>query len=452
MLLQKANIRGFSWTVFALVAIVSIVAISLSFITANRKMNNGVILEDSSLSPSDANLVGSAIKACKDSDGGLNYYTRGQTNIGRYNVSDRCIGSNTLIEFFCQDSGKTNKITYKCPNGCKDGACINVEKNELCKPLYEDHNSLSGERFNFVFEGVGYRNMDELLQILKTFIDLNPNDSGQGLLGQEPFKSNKNLFNFWYIDNINECYDIFNPDCQPKAIEFYYYCNFTHKYYVRLFDTNLVPWIPNLNVTNQNDLYIWTFNPQMTGFTLNNTRDFLLHEFGHLFQTNNLDPKYAPLLLDEYDGRQSYINYSWVLRDSPWAGKIIPNIFVDENVHTIEECKQKTHWKDLIGNGCGAEGIIDCISVYTPPSSPTDSEVIICESEHPDCYKEVSCFEGGLLHTKGAFRPTFDSIMKSTIGSAKLGYNLPSQRHLCRIIKSELGTCKGVCEQFITCS
>jgi len=67
---------------------------------------------------------------CEDSDGGKNYYTKGEVatctfypEIGSCGGSvDTCDG-NTLIEGYCEgNEGKS--VHYTCPNGCEDGACI----------------------------------------------------------------------------------------------------------------------------------------------------------------------------------------------------------------------------------------------------------------------------------------------------------------------------------------
>ncbi len=68
---------------------------------------------------------------CTDSDGGLNYYSKG--TVTGYNedapikeissVSDSCSG-NTLHEWICKDLGEYDDESYICPNGCSNGACI----------------------------------------------------------------------------------------------------------------------------------------------------------------------------------------------------------------------------------------------------------------------------------------------------------------------------------------
>jgi hypothetical protein len=71
---------------------------------------------------------------CTDSDGGINYYVKGDTkgilggpgNIvgGEDNCSCLSTGENCkLLEYYCKNGYVVYK-QYNCPNGCKDGACI----------------------------------------------------------------------------------------------------------------------------------------------------------------------------------------------------------------------------------------------------------------------------------------------------------------------------------------
>ncbi|MBM3229000.1 hypothetical protein FJZ26_01085 [Candidatus Parvarchaeota archaeon] len=67
---------------------------------------------------------------CTDTDGGVNYYTKGTTSgIDGNRVpatdTDSCIDSTNLIEWFCSGSYRTN-TNYACPSGytCSNGACV----------------------------------------------------------------------------------------------------------------------------------------------------------------------------------------------------------------------------------------------------------------------------------------------------------------------------------------
>lgn len=74
---------------------------------------------------------------CSDTDGGINYYVKGTLMMGSDTAgSDFCEDDGiTLREESCVPNPGPNQGTmstniYKCPNGCKDGACIKGEKQK----------------------------------------------------------------------------------------------------------------------------------------------------------------------------------------------------------------------------------------------------------------------------------------------------------------------------------
>lgn len=76
-------------------------------------------------------IIGNTSKVCTDSDGGINYYVRGTVKGAAVNTMDKSItdycaptADNSIIEYFCNQSGAMDSSRYPCPNGCKDGACL----------------------------------------------------------------------------------------------------------------------------------------------------------------------------------------------------------------------------------------------------------------------------------------------------------------------------------------
>lgn len=71
---------------------------------------------------------------CSDSDGGINYYTKGATSVCSNSSSggtctaiyDKCNG-NTLTEYYCRYN-EIKSLGYACPNGCNDGACLQANE------------------------------------------------------------------------------------------------------------------------------------------------------------------------------------------------------------------------------------------------------------------------------------------------------------------------------------
>ncbi len=89
-----------------------------------------------------------AQQTCKDSDDGINYYIKGiattcpSVGDGPCDYStDKCLSdsgndnngvhANILQEYYCDDSNQIKSVSYECPNGCKDGACM--KKNQITK-------------------------------------------------------------------------------------------------------------------------------------------------------------------------------------------------------------------------------------------------------------------------------------------------------------------------------
>lgn len=64
---------------------------------------------------------------CIDSDGGLNYYSRGTVTVPGTIYQDYCnmSGSNVLIERTCDSNNLSLDVAYNCPNGCVNYACVN---------------------------------------------------------------------------------------------------------------------------------------------------------------------------------------------------------------------------------------------------------------------------------------------------------------------------------------
>lgn len=62
---------------------------------------------------------------CIDSDGGLDYYVKGDLNqtFNQIPHSDYCVNSSVLNEWSCISNGTFRFDEYVCPYGCSDGAC-----------------------------------------------------------------------------------------------------------------------------------------------------------------------------------------------------------------------------------------------------------------------------------------------------------------------------------------
>lgn len=72
-----------------------------------------------------------SIEKCSDRDGGINYRVKGEIFVnGEYHNEDKCNPqTGELNEWYC-DAGIQNVESYKCPNGCKDGVCLEESSNQ----------------------------------------------------------------------------------------------------------------------------------------------------------------------------------------------------------------------------------------------------------------------------------------------------------------------------------
>jgi len=73
--------------------------------------------------------------ACTDSDGGINYYTKGTCQDEKGSQTDYCSGTIQLAEYYCSQATTAetycSSLSYDCAYGCQDGAC----KKEAAKSL-----------------------------------------------------------------------------------------------------------------------------------------------------------------------------------------------------------------------------------------------------------------------------------------------------------------------------
>jgi hypothetical protein len=209
------------------------------------------------------------------------------------------------------------------------------------------------------------------------------------VLELEPFKSNKDKFNFWYVDEIiplNRCQRSIlggttstRITCDDNQYRLNEHCAVDNKYVTRMinddFRSSAGGWIHMSMVPRDGDSYrVFTKEGLALSFS---DPGLFSHEFGHQFGD----------LRDEY-----------VEEEKPFSGtrEITQGNCYFGISKTEDECLQNTQWKEFIGNGCKEDGIIDC------------------EHREDDLYNlEVGCFEGCLYTSAEIYRSTFNNIMRS---------------------------------------
>ena len=254
--------------------------------------------------------------------------------------------------------------------------------SSACKELLPGHNISTADRANIIFIGAGYENVfgkspEQSLKLIATAA-IDSLSQNYGLFSVEPFKNNKNKFNFWYVNKfapLSQCTNL-NGSCSMSVIApLFETCPYGNKYIVNVIDKGLgsesgasfvslgVPLSPNLP------------------FDAGAASRIFVHEFGHAF--TELGDEYV-LFPDERQIDETPTSI-FASHKNIYAGPL----------HTQSECMLNAPWKSLIGNGCGRDGIVDC------------------RPEDPFYNLEISCFEGAGKMGKGIFRPTQNSIMNN---------------------------------------
>lgn len=127
------------------------------------------------------------------------------------------------------------------------------------------------------------------------------------------------------------------------------------------------------------------------------------------------------------------------------GGKIpynyIGNEVICSSQFKVLNCTQ-SQWGDLIGNGCGSDGLVDC------------------GKDDPNYYWEVGCYSGGgmsggkntgsnllkptrfsIMHLGGKFNYALEKSPTSRV------YGVANERSICRAIKTYTGSAGGVCNE-----
>lgn len=348
-----------------------------------------------------------------DSDDGYNIYEKG----GASKYYDSCIDSTHLSELLCMDDYDV-WVSYNqyCAEGCSDGQCIKPPISAyktMCKPFIEGQNNVNDQnRVNIVVVGFNYNNRNDFIERVNRSISWNR--EARGIFALEPFRSNKEKFNVWYVDNVfsielgelqqSESYGVtITPEQRDKILyydnEISKVCGLTNvitigllnEYgisYANLPDSQLEKYtgqLANAVVLYPDNEIAQRVSKCKDKETCEWYEDFYLnkgspaaasHEFGHAFAS----------LSDEYELGLSEVNST-----TPYS-----NCILNESTTTVKQCLEKASWKDLIGMGCGKPDQVDC--------TQDDSNYEL----------EVNCYEGCAYRPEGTFRPTFASLMSTS--------------------------------------
>ncbi|MFH0936508.1 MAG: M64 family metallopeptidase [Candidatus Woesearchaeota archaeon] len=300
---------------------------------------------------------------------------REDTNIGQ---AGGYLWAKTYSNSFSYDMSFTINPSKKFYYGIKDtnwSSTSNFLIGEIgfqkCAELIPGYNNPLANRINLIFVGFGYENIsgfpNKIIYNLSYNMIMQPD---RGLFSIEPFKSNINKFNLWYIGQSGVLTDCSRSGAQYVCDDSFLIkgCPINNRYKVHLINSIYAAHLGGNPITIMSSI-----EPELCDSRCRAT--ILVHEFGHSFGG----------LLDEYVYNPAGVA-DYLISDSDkncYAGP----------THTKEECLLQAPWKDLIGNGCSQDGIIDC----TP--------------ENPKYDQEIGCYEGCNYLGLGIFRPTRASFM-----------------------------------------
>ncbi len=341
----------------------------------------------------------------------------------------------------------------------------NIQESSKCKELMPDHNNLNEQRINLVFVGFGYSAPVQLENFAKALIDFNA--QAKGLFSLEPFKSNKDKFNVWYVNEIgtSEQKDLWNLSsiCRGKlGID-----NHSFSPKEPLFsDRMLTIMLVNNEALHPSQFYASNNSkctpqkesgrcglkglilgmPEGKQYILTSAEKDFRHDFAHAFTFYNINIEYRSAVY--YEVLDEYVRF-----DVPYAPeRDWMNIVRDHSngfIGTYEQCNSEKNklFGGMIGNGCGKDGVIDCC---TNDENAIAQGALSCkacpqceESERYDL--EISCHEGSWFRS-GNYRSTFNSIMRSYTGSQEFGKL--NEKILCHQMKLLTGGVGGICNQF----
>lgn len=133
--------------------------------------------------------------------GGGKYTTIEQCELAAGKKSESKEGQPCTQDEIFECPNKKEITTYQCKNGAfkkTEEICADtIKAGEECKAIIK--NGDPKDKADFLFIGIGFDNYQELEQEAIKLIDFNGDSGYNGLFTLEPFKSNKDKFNFWMI-------------------------------------------------------------------------------------------------------------------------------------------------------------------------------------------------------------------------------------------------------------
>ena len=284
-------------------------------------------------------------------------------NYGKECFNNRCMN---LICDWCEYVENHTCVNYEC---CKDSDCDDGEGDTYgkcykgrthnaycnfttipegaCNEIISNFNNPNENRINVVFVGINFGYAEMFAKALETYVNENEKKYGH-LLYYEPFKSNKDQFNFWYVNEIGTVENYLEGpfftgiDAVSEIMKLSQYCNVENKYTIGIINWKF------RSIADDNHVRI--------SHDYSSTGTSFVHEFGHYFGS----------LADEYRFKGLNIDLGF--------GEIIPEQPTEENCDIASENVACPKWcsgkpipvEDIENYECSGANRTSCMGMNTP--------------------------------------------------------------------------------------
>ena len=274
-------------------------------------------------------------------------------------------------------------------------------------------------KINLVVTAVGYADEKEIIEKVVDY-----KDQFAGIFSVEPFKSNKELFDVWYV-SAEHVKDLKLPDYfdnleiaeeLKKGYALLGSCKKSNQF-------NLIVYNSMNKLEKGDDLSYGQYKFAYTFYDprISKSAD-VIHEFVHSF-AGMVDEYTTDSVSDQTFNEQCYYS-PHVKCYSVDNGE---KYSCQETIESYNDCLVNAPWKDYLGDGCGKSGVVDC--------KPIDDGFNL----------EVNCFLG-CGRQKNLYRSTFSSGMRKINVPFELGP--VNERIVCEAIKNIVGFNKGICLKY----
>lgn len=300
---------------------------------------------------------------------------------------------------------------------------VSIAEEFPCNEVIPGHNNLDESRANVVFVFVNYNQTGDKTLSLQEFSRVITDGTEVSLLALEPFTSNPDAFNFLYVDSIatvdeySAGWESWAPEAHATLYALAASCAVSNKQIVGFID-----WDFRSNANLGGGLAKISSRGGMEDIAR-----ITAHEFGHSF--GGLIDEYVEGETNEEEQGNSQCFYSPDVMCGDVYNEARERSYYECETTTLSigSCEANANWRDMLGNGCGEDGVIDC------------------STDDPAYALEETCANLGCLRAYNLHRHSFNTIMRSH-WSDPYSYGPTNQRTICNKIQDITDGALGICE------